>query len=433
MKLAEHEKGTPLGYTIRPFQFAELSSLFERSLWTSIPRRKTQHDSYIQIYVVLTILLCLLCTFMGPATAVLAIPTLQLETTITTDYEYFQGLIADSPPQSFSPYLHSTLRECTPVDYQRSRFSCSQNDRGWTLDGWLASVKHVRGGNTHILSETWVGFAVNVSISGGHHIDSKQTAWIPNRHFLWRYSNLDFRASSGVSQGMQFKDLNGSFSRPQWAACVDYNTSLSVEILRQGPIIGTNVALWYTNGSRRHNITTAVLDSRRSIKCYHMYQIEITYRRPHETDIFYTKCIQLGDGWSNHTNSARLSINATGSSAAAPRTITAKIFSSDYVAYVPQGELPPGIPTACIANGQVPAGEDCKALFTSFDNPALANRTRHVTTLELTERTPGARMCILALDYVAYLGFTNYSFPLSAITNSLFQVQALATLTTRVA
>lgn len=67
--------------------------------------------------------------------------------------------------------------------YQNARFSCTRNYRGWALDGWLGSVIHTRGGNTHIQSEEWVAFAINGSVSGANKIDT-EPVWIPNRNFV---------------------------------------------------------------------------------------------------------------------------------------------------------------------------------------------------------------------------------------------------------
>ena len=81
MTLAEHQGGLPTGCISRPFQYADLSSLFERSLWKSFPRSRQKHDLHIQAYIIFTILLCLLCSVLGPATAVVAIPSLQWRNT----------------------------------------------------------------------------------------------------------------------------------------------------------------------------------------------------------------------------------------------------------------------------------------------------------------------------------------------------------------
>lgn len=90
MSLAEHSRGLPNGYLTRAYQYADLSSLFERSLWKSFPLGRQKHDLHIQGYIICTILLCLLCTLMGPATAVMAIPTLQWRNTevSSTDHEF---------------------------------------------------------------------------------------------------------------------------------------------------------------------------------------------------------------------------------------------------------------------------------------------------------------------------------------------------------
>lgn len=82
MKLAEHPYGLPLGFVTRPFQYADISSLFEGKLWTSFPpRSKVAHDLHIQAFITFSIFLCLLCTVMGPAIAVMAIPALQWRNT----------------------------------------------------------------------------------------------------------------------------------------------------------------------------------------------------------------------------------------------------------------------------------------------------------------------------------------------------------------
>ena len=241
---------------------------------------------------------------------------------------------------------------------------------------------------------------------------------------------MDYRAVrdtlAGIKYGKGYVSVN-TMTESQYASYAAYNSSLQVQILRQGPIVGTSIALWYSNEVNRRAITTAKLDDNRSIRCYQKYQFTITYRPAHNHDLFYTKCIQVGRGWGNDTNAAMFSINATSEAASENQTITARIFSSDRVAYLAHGRLPAAVPKACISNGQVPHGVDCSVLFEATDDSTIANRTRHVTTMELTTKSIHKKECVLTVDHVAYLGFTNYSFDISAMTNPAYQIQTLNT------
>ena len=87
--IAGKRDGLPIGYLTRPSEFANLPGLLDPLLWRTLPsvsrrKGKAESKSYrprIYLFISFTILLCLICNLMGPATAVLALPSLQWITT----------------------------------------------------------------------------------------------------------------------------------------------------------------------------------------------------------------------------------------------------------------------------------------------------------------------------------------------------------------
>jgi hypothetical protein len=81
MFLASAPSALPLRLVHLPNEFTEPATLFDRSLWSSLTSTR-----YIVLFVTASSL-GILCNLMGPATAILAIPTLQWIDTPHTDFE----------------------------------------------------------------------------------------------------------------------------------------------------------------------------------------------------------------------------------------------------------------------------------------------------------------------------------------------------------
>lgn len=118
MFMAGTEYGLPIAYLTRPNEFSDAASLLDSLLWSTLPNpfRRTRRKVRLRIwaFILLTILLCAICNLMGPAVAVLVIPTLQWIKTA----DYSSGVFT-----SYNAYTPNTL------NYYLSRITwCTKED-----------------------------------------------------------------------------------------------------------------------------------------------------------------------------------------------------------------------------------------------------------------------------------------------------------------
>jgi hypothetical protein len=105
MRLASRPEGLPIGYLTRPIEFADLPGLADPLLWKSAsePGRSStskRRSSQWRIWalIAMSVALCILCNLMGPAIAVLLIPSLQWSDTDKVPYQTFSSLNSAAPP-----------------------------------------------------------------------------------------------------------------------------------------------------------------------------------------------------------------------------------------------------------------------------------------------------------------------------------------------
>ena len=109
MIFAGKKEGFPIGYLTRPSEFSEIVSLIDPLLWVTGPSpfgpRSAETKKVgmrVWFLVLLSVFLCILCNLMGPATAVLVIPSLQWIKTKEVGSRMFTGLNAAGPPSNVS-------------------------------------------------------------------------------------------------------------------------------------------------------------------------------------------------------------------------------------------------------------------------------------------------------------------------------------------
>ncbi|KAK6396629.1 hypothetical protein LTR65_008527 [Meristemomyces frigidus] len=433
MLLAARPEGLPVGYLTRPSKFGLRDAL----LWSSVPRRghKQPYDKQssrirIRAFIIMTLAICVLCNLMGPATAVLVIPSLQWLDTPMVSTERFSYLNSANPP-SPTGFAFSDEYDCTPDDFSAYNYSCAADDWSDRLDTWMTSyVTAAREGSYNTIAwEYDLTFTVNSTSS----INASQpdvyesvTYWVPSRQVVKSFNN-DVRVIAQMSLGV---DANGMYNASgqhltteQFDGYRPYNKSLQLELQRNGPILGTYPNVW-RDGTGSFSWTTTI-DSGRSLHCFAYYSYGLA------ADNNYTKCIPDGDGWgSAFPNTKYASFIVDGAYDSDTNTvgpgIDYEIFSSDKVAFLNNGVLPAGISDDCIVNGTVPVGADCDYDLLFSAPPPAANATSYVTTLRMT-MSDGTNVAVLAVDYIAYLNFTTYTLDPSFLTNPLLLIQTAST------
>jgi len=442
--IAGKKEGIPAGLITRPSEFSDLPGLFDPLLWRTLPpifkakksAGRTKYRLRIYLFIGFTIVLCILCNLMGPATAILLLPSLQWIDTAHVGNESFVTLNAGAPPDpdSIGPFTLYTSY-CSSTDFRNLSFSCATDPYASQLDAWLendmGSGFYAKGQS----QERYVTFSVNRTFEATGtttYLDrnySDVMLWAPNRQVLDSL-NEDYNRIGFMSLNVD-RDLQpdtGVYDTDTFDSYAIYNRSLQLTIQRNGPVVGTIVQI-HTDANDTASWTT-VVDSDRQIRCYSDYDLGLSPLWPNVTTGIYTKCVRTGSGWS--TDNKRLGFTISGvqdynTDTVAP-DVEVSIFSSDRAQFFANGTLPSWLPSVCLDAGDVPSSVDCDwdRLFSSDDaDEKLLERMRNIMTIEMVAQTNGTspNKYKLSIDFVAFLNFTTYQLDPSPITNPAILVQ----------
>ena len=227
MILARMEGGLPVGYLLTHLEFGDIRNLFNPLLWTSpLPhpnatesQKHRKSISRLFIFGVLAALLTILTNLMGPAAAVLVLPTLQWVDTIHKPAEIYQGLALDSSPQASSVFT-----SCNASELDAGNFSCTYASHAPSLDQFastalLTEVQFEQDFGLRlsaISQESAMAFALNVT-------SDESLVWVPSRQVLRDLSVDYFQLEDPDTYGEGVTKLNDS---------------LQVILQREGPSIG---------------------------------------------------------------------------------------------------------------------------------------------------------------------------------------------------
>lgn len=436
--IAEKKDGLPIGFLTRPSEFSYLPSMVDPLLWRTLPsfcnlktvRSRLRYRIRVYLFIGFTVFLCILCNLMGPATAVLAIPSLQwIETPLIGD-QIFTSSNAEAFPFN-NTYFYWRTPHCSSENFTNLELSCAAAPYAWKLDAWvedyLASGEYVYGQT----QEFNVKFMVNQSFSATSNVYANQayydlTWWAPARQMI---SNLDddLQWMMATSLGFARSELDEVYEITKKSSLVNtpesyasYNRSLLLSIQRNGPILGSLVQVHADLNNEL--IRTTVIDNGRQIRCYLGYQLGLTPFIVTNSSVNYTKCIRAGEGWSSRNKHYDFTIlgehdNRTGSFSP---DVGVSIFSSDKAQFFKDGILPSWLPPECLIEGQLPASVGCDwdRLFETHAQSDVFNRTQNVTTIEmLTKSGKGEPALRFTVDFVAFLNFTTYQVDPSPLTN----------------
>lgn len=138
MMLASRADGLPIGYLMAHLEFTDLRSLIDPRLWaTPRPCARTiekKHKLIVKLYLfaVFVAFMCILANLMGPAAAVLVLPTLQYKDTTNQSTEQFQQMGLSTPPMGAwaSP-------QCSSAALEARNYSCTSNVSAANIDSWV--------------------------------------------------------------------------------------------------------------------------------------------------------------------------------------------------------------------------------------------------------------------------------------------------------
>lgn len=400
MGLASNEGGLPLGLLSSPVEFADPRSLWDvfRSIsQTTGSRRKERFMAKARIYLFVTFvaLMCVICNLMGPAVAVLVLPTLQWRDLPKHAQHSFESIGIGNTPNGTEAFP-----SCSNDNLTDGFFSCTTIPYAASLDAWSESVIASDSQITKEYSDTQ---SQGISAEGDLFFTFNTTdnhlsaTWAPNRQVLRELSaDIDYFESASLNLS----------SNPAYFA---YNSSLNTILKRKGPILGAYYS-WY----KPANITKIIVDRDQEVHCYPGY--------PGFAKDFYTKCLRVGTGWGPLNKLANFSAVASHDDPIEYATVST--FFSDKAAYFNETFNAGLISPSCYVNGTLDSSTDCN-FETIFSSPAPANLSEYSSNMLSVEMTlpalfPGKTM---VFEFFTFYSFSTYTLDTSPQSNPLWLVQ----------
>lgn len=381
MLFARRGGGLPVGFFLTHLEFGDVRNLLNPLMWTAPVSHKHwgargATTAKLYLFAILAAFLTILVNLMGPATAVLVLPTLQWVDTPRMPVEIFKDTALSASPKG-----DEVFTGCTAVNLDVYNYTCTLDMYGSNLDRWansaIESRKQTENNNGTFLpgssQEGIFEFTLNFT-------NDLALFWVPNRRVL-----------------LSLMNDTGSL----WNAHENkiYNNSLRTLFQRQGPSIGVQTAFYVGN------ISQFEITPDRYVRCYTGWSVDWT-STSNET---FTKCIKVGDGWSA-TNTWK-SFNLTEANSNQNATTVVSLFSDQAIVYNEARDFGSGI-ISCLDDASAPDCDWEKIFNTRL--PAYFQNT--TTNLGITEYHDLGRSDNLAVwcESVVYLSFPTYTFDTSS-------------------
>ena len=396
--------GLPVGFLLTHLEFGDIRYLLNPLLWTSpIPHvtgapEKRMVTAKLYLFVGLAASLTVLTNLMGPATAVLVIPTLQWIDTSPRAVSFFNG--TDS---AYGPWANDTFTSCTSQQLDDFKLSCTFNSYGASLDAYAkvvdATIKQAEapyGDALPVLSqEGVVQFSLNASESGG-------VLWVPNRHILRKLSWDQWETRDAVLYKTQTRADEDA---------ARYNNSLQTLLQREGVSLGLMSSCFVSN------ISYVTVDETRDVVCYDGFSNSGSVD---DAALYYTKCIKSGSGWDDFTGTAKFYIGDANSERSRITVMTS--FATDATFFNETTDFGSNI-KSCLQSDTTAAQCDWDKIFSVEMPIELRNTTKNTVVVEYALPHPTTPNNRVWCDSQVYVGFPTYTFDMSPISNPLSLVQ----------
>ncbi|KAG8533551.1 uncharacterized protein KY384_001291 [Bacidia gigantensis] len=398
MIMARMEGGLPIGFILTHLEFMDVRNLLNRHLWTSpIPHRgasRTQKKSILRLFLfsVFVAFLTIIANLMGPAAAVLVLPTLQWIDTPHLASQVYHNAFFQQPPQG-----DSALDGCNATDLAAGNFSCTYVNYGPSLEQFAASALLTVDQSTKDFAldlastsqESAVVFLVNATMESN-------LAWAPNRQVLQEISKDLFKYAMPEKWGKPPTPLNDS---------------LSIVINREGPSVGFNA---YCSAG---NVSVTNVADDKQIACFDGWSIDGINN--------YTKCYRVGQGFGATNKASRFHIDNYAVDSNVNNTAVDVFFSDKATYYNPTTDFNSGI-KACLSASAAPSC-DWDRIFSTPVPSDLRNMSTNVAVtsysmipaFDPSEMGAGGPSARLFCDHVSYINFPTYTFDASTSTNPL--------------
>lgn len=321
--LARQARGLPIAYLLTHVEFGDISTLFDRIFWQPSSLFGGQGRQLFFAFAVLVALLCITSNLMGPATAVLVIPTLGWIERPAPNPQRFETMAAHNPP------INANIsRGCNGSALASGNYSCT-NYYSPELDKlsetMIYAVQEERfgyGTNFGTYQEEGLTFTFNVTTASGIFV-----AWAPSRQVLRELSRdfVVFQATQGANTTWsEAQSTAAAFDRTLEKDLFDgYRNLLDVTLHRRGPTLGLGAFCF------RSNVTQFTISEDKFVRCF--------YANLALDDPSYNgyRCIRVGSKWTNGnlTNSQFSLGNSNPSSAG---NVSVSVYSEIASIYFPE-------------------------------------------------------------------------------------------------
>ncbi|MCJ1346925.1 hypothetical protein MMC31_005145 [Peltigera leucophlebia] len=397
--------GLPIAFLLTHLEFADIRYLVNPLLWTSpiphpstTPRARSLVTGKLYLFVLLAASLTVLTNLMGPAAAVLAIPTLQWIETPRIREVMFNGTNAD-----YSPGGELTAANCTEAQLEWGNYSCTEPLLGPSLDSYAqytraASKQWELPFSTNLIPISQEGstqFTVNIS-------DGSDLIWSPSRYAL-RDLSIDIDIVANAFLGNPTEE--GS-EPPQ-----NFNNSLSTILQRESISFGISTRCYFGT------VSDMIIDEWRWVSCYGGWYF------PGGQASNYTMCIRRNI-WSedaeDQTYETHFSLEHANASSDDP-LIQIWVYYSDRVTYFNETtDFGTGIKDCLASNIHLC---DWDKIFDAPLPPKFHNATQNVNLVEYRAPVAPWSRERTWCDWYTYGSYPTYSYDISAQANPLSLVQ----------
>lgn len=451
MRLAARRPGLPIGYLTRPSEFDKIPGIFDALLWKTLGRlsspgvQSRRPGWRVYLFILSTVLLCVICNLIGPAVAVLVIPTLQWIDTDRHVQERFMTTNAIEPPRAQGFAYQTEADDCTVNDFEEQDFSCAN---GWrdSLNSWVESYGASQQSDNVVSIQDTVSFTYNATQETVETSEPGRSfelvTWSPSRQILDKLSK-DLEDVKTLSSNKY--DRNDIGLTTVLDTYKEYNNTVQTFLHRNGPILGTLANVWLGFDNQQHWTTGVGTD--RWIRCYEHYNISnvpMCWGECGTPDYaavsgMYTRCIPIGIGWDADYQSTNFSISSYNNQEESYPEIDVTLRASRKAGFLPEDSSSQKFLDECLPKGGNISTEtfdtcDWNLLWDSTNKKDVQHRSTAVNTLEMSwdgmagyfnSSTESASVITMAIDYVVFQSFANYTLDTSIFTNPLFTVDWL--------
>lgn len=372
--LTSLESHFPIAFLAKYVEFGDPLSL------TRWPKgaKKVKHHAF----VVLVALFCLLVNLMGPASAVLTLPSLQWIDAASLTLGVFDSMTAHDPPRNSDVAIN-----CNASMLATGNFSCTEVPYAHILDQLFASAASSleQIGATDIIFDPVISQEQQVSLIVN--TTDADVDWIPVRQVGREISDDYLRYANAVRQ------------EPQPANYKFLTSSLSTLLVRNGPTIGL------AGGAYRGNLSVGIVGDEKSVRCYGGWDLYA------EEGTEFTRCIRVGNGWTGTNIHSRFYLGDTDS----PRNVMVDVYFADRVHTPSQPNDPP-----CFIDGNPQADSNCnwdQVFLADPPSERVQNTSVNIILVEYTVPELSTESRTVWCDDIVYANFDSYSMDPSPFSN----------------